>query len=195
MNDKSWSSWIARLANGDDQAIREFWDAYGHRLQKLAARHLASGLQHRIGPEDVVQSACRTFLRRAEQQQFSLNDAETLWRLLCVITITKVREQARFHLRQKRGVQREVPLPPGDDDSRQQRPEWMSREHSPEAAAEFADEFEKLLAVLDEEEQQFVRLKLEERTNAEIAASLACSERTVRRILKRVQSRLRQMLE
>ncbi len=195
MNDKSWSSWIARLAEGDDQAIREFWDAYGDRLQKLAARHLASGLQHRVGPEDVVQSACRTFLRRAQQQQFSLNDTESLWRLLCVITITKVREQARFHLRQRRGVQREVSLPPGDDDSQHPRREWMSNEHSPEAAAEFADEFEKLLNALDEEEQQFVRLKLEERTNAEIAASLACSERTVRRILKRVQSRLRQMFE
>lgn len=195
MNDKSWSSWIARLAEGDDQAIREFWDAYGHRLQKLAARHLASGLQHRVGPEDVVQSACRTFLRRAQQQQFSLDDTESLWRLLCVITITKVREQARFHLRQRRGVQREVSLPPGDDDSQHPRREWMSNEHSPEAPAEFADEFEKLLNALDEEEQQFVRLKLEERTNAEIAASLGCSERTVRRILKRVQLQLRQMLE
>ncbi|MBI84672.1 MAG: hypothetical protein CMJ81_15880 [Planctomycetaceae bacterium] len=195
MNDKSWSSWIARLAEGDDQAVHDFWDTYGDRLQKLAAHHLASGLQQRVGPEDVVQSACRTFLRRAQLQQFSLNDTESLWRLLCVITITKVREQARFHLRQRRGVQREVPLPPGDDDSQHLRREWISNEHSPEAAAEFADEFEKLLNALDEEEQQFVRLKLEEQTNAEIAASLACSERTVRRILKRVQSRLRQMLE
>jgi len=56
------------------------------------------------GPEDLVQSACRTFLRRAQIGQFRLADSEELWRLLCAITLTKVREQTRFHMRQKRGL-------------------------------------------------------------------------------------------
>ena len=46
------------------------------------------------------------------------------------------------------------------------------------------------MASLDEEERRFVDLKLQQCTNLEVAARLGCSERTVRRILKRVQSRL-----
>ena len=41
-------------------------------------------------------------------------------------------------------------------------------------------------------EQQIVLLKLQRHTNEEIADQLACSERTVRRLLQRVQTRLTQ---
>ncbi len=40
-----------------------------------------------------------------------------------------------------------------------------------------------------------VDLKLQEHTNEEAARLLGCSERTVRRILKRVQSRLTRAFE
>jgi hypothetical protein len=35
---------------------------------------------------------------------------ESLWRLLTAITLTRVREQIRFHRRQKRSIDQEVPL-------------------------------------------------------------------------------------
>jgi DNA-directed RNA polymerase specialized sigma24 family protein len=40
-----------------------------------------------------------------------------------------------------------------------------------------------------------VDLKLQEHTNGEIAQKTGCSERTVRRIVQRVQSRLRDILD
>ena len=43
---------------------------------------------------------------------------------------------------------------------------------------------------LDEEERRIVELKLLERSNAEIAEQLGCSERTVRRLLARLRERL-----
>src|SRR3954447_7477702 len=105
-----WQQLIQGLRTGDRQATQAFWDQYGELLQKVAEKHLAGGLRRRVGPEDVVQSACRTFLRRARGGEFRLEDSEGLWRLLCAITLTKIREQARYHLRQKRGLDREQPL-------------------------------------------------------------------------------------
>lgn len=61
---------------------------------------------------------------------------------------------------------------------------------TPDEAAEFTEQFQKVLSGLDEEERQLVDLKLQQYTNEEAAKRMACSERTVRRILKRVRQRL-----
>src|SRR4051794_1021719 len=103
-----WQRLITGLRQGDALIVREFCDQYAGALQKLAGRHMTAALQRRLDPEDVVQSVCRTFLRRVQVGQFRLADSESLWQLLCAITLTKVREQTRFHLRQKRGLCQEV---------------------------------------------------------------------------------------
>jgi RNA polymerase sigma factor (sigma-70 family) len=66
---------------------------------------------------------------------------------------------------------------------------------SPAEAVEFADQFQKVMDSFDEEERQVVDLKLQEYTNEEIAERLNSSERTVRRVLKRIQSRLARAFE
>jgi RNA polymerase sigma-70 factor (ECF subfamily) len=186
-----WQSWVRRLACGDDEVVNEFWGQYGDRLQGLAAKFLTSKLYRREGPEDVVQSVCRTFLRRAKEGQFELADRDSLWRLLCAITVAKVREKARYHGRQRRSFERERPL----DGSRVGAVPVEAFEPTPAEAAEFADELRGLLDEMDEEEREVVLLRIEEYTYPEIAERLGRSKRTVRRILKRVQSRLQRMLE
>lgn len=192
--EREWQSWVQRLAEGENEVVVEFWQLYGDRLQRLAAQNLNLQLQRRFGPEDVVQSACRTFLRRVREGQFQLASSEDLWRLMCAITLTKLRHQARFHLNHKRGVQREeyaasaeeaghVPWDNADDD-------W-----TPANAVQLAEQLQLLLESLEEEEQQLVRLKLENNTTREIAEHLGCSDRTVRRILSRVKAKLRRILD
>lgn len=193
--DQQWQTWVRKLAAGDSAIVSEFWAEYGGRLERLAANHLTVRLHRRVGPEDISQSACRTFLRRVQDGQFEFVDSESLWRLMCAITMTKVREHARYHLRQKRGVQRERQLDSGKDGSQTPAVQLSAAGPTPEEALEFADELEKLLSSMDDEERQLVQLKLEQQTNLEIAKQMGCSERTVRRILKRVQSRMAQMLE
>ena len=195
MDDPSWQSWIRQLVEGNPQVVDEFWRGYGPRLQRLAAGFMTSRICRREEPEDVVQSVCRTFLRRAQIGQFELPDSEALWRLLCAITLTKVRQKVRFHRRQRRSVDRERHFEPRADDSRPPGPEAVAPEPTPAEAAEFADQLQQLLAGMDEEERRVVELKLEQHTNLQMAKELSCSERTVRRILKRVQGRLRRMLE
>jgi len=190
-DDQEWRKWVEGLVEGDEQVAGEFWEQYGARLQGLAARHLTTRLYRREGPDDVVQSVCRTFFRRARVGQFELSDSESLWRLLCAITVTKVRQKARFHGRQKRRFHREKSL----DDSGPGMADFGAPEPTPAEAVEFADQIQQLMADLDEEERRLVELKLQQATSLEIAEQLGCSERTVRRILKRVESRWRRVLK
>ena len=131
-----------------------------------------------------MQSVCRTFFRRA-RGEFQLDNSDDLWRLLCAITLTKVREKTRFHMRQKRGLQNEVALEPGTDSAQSLGP--AAAGPGPAAEAEFADLLESVLASLDAEERQIVDLRLQDMTMEDIAKQISCSERTVRRIMKRVQ--------
>lgn len=190
-----WTLLVQGLRTGDRQATHDFWERYGADLQRVAANRLPPGLRARIGPEDVVQSVCRTFLRRAQGGEFQLEDSEGLWRLLCAITLTKVNEQTRFHLRKKRGLDQEERLDPGGAGASSSGRGIAARGPSPEEAAEFTDLFQNLLQSLEEEERQVVELKLQDLTNEQVADQLQCSERTVRRIMKRVQERLTQILD
>lgn len=186
----------SRLDEGDPEAARVFCERYAPMLQRVADKYLADGMRRRVGPESVCQSVCLSFLRRAQAGEFQLPDSESLWQLLCAITLTKVREKARYHRRQKRNIERERPLnsPMGrntdgeDFDLADPHPTNVD-------AVEFQEEFEALLADLDDEERQLVEIKLQQNTNEEAATKMGCSERTVRRILKRIQSKVSRGLQ
>src|SRR5437773_883220 len=70
--DDRWQELIRGLRTGERQATRDFWERYGAELHRVAAHRLPPGLRARLGPEDVVQSVCPTFLRRAQGGEFTL---------------------------------------------------------------------------------------------------------------------------
>jgi RNA polymerase sigma factor (sigma-70 family) len=181
---------IQGLRAGEAEAVRRFCTLYGPLLEELADKNLPVGLRRRVDKDDIAQSACRTFLRRVHLGQFQLPDSDALWRLLCAIALTKVRERTRFHMAQRRGLRQEQSLAAGADTGGAASAEVVDRAPTPAEAAEFADQFERLMAALDGEEQQVVNLKLQDCTNDQVAERLGCSERTARRLLKRVQSKL-----
>jgi RNA polymerase sigma factor (sigma-70 family) len=189
------SQWLIRgLRAGDSLAVGEFCRRYGDRLERVARGKMVDGLHRRFGPDDVAQSVCRTFVRRMQGGQFTLDGSESLWRLLCAITLTKVRAGARHHLRQKRGLDREVHLPASSRDEGGGAFQPAAPDPTPAEIVEFADELDHLLAGLEEEDRRVVDLKLQQHDNAEIAEALGCSERTVRRILARLQEQFEKAL-
>jgi len=187
-------AWLRQLLDGDALVVDEFWRDYGERLQRLAENHLSARLKRRVGADDIVQSVCRTFFRRAQIGQFDLADSDALWRLMCAITLTKIRQSARYHGRQKRNLRQEQGIEHGDGERAVTLRELMHAGPSPDEAAVFVDELEQLMAGLDDEEKRIVEFKLQQFTNQEVAEQIGCSERTVRRMIKRVQSRLRGIL-
>lgn len=186
---------IDGLRQGDEGVIRAFVDRYGRSLEAVADKNIATQMGRRFGADDVVQSVCRTFLRRAQGGEFELKDSEALWRLLCAITLTKVREKARFHMRKKRSLAQETRPSDAGDDGRD--PDAMlgaAPEPGPGDQVEFADTFEHLLSGLEADERTVIDMKLNQKGNDEIAEALQCSERTVRRMLGRLQERFEAML-
>jgi len=193
--DASWDRLIAGLRDGDQQVMAAFCQQYGDRLHRLAEKRLGGKLRRRVGPEDVVQSAYRTFLRRAQGGEFQLEGSDSLWRLLCAITLKKLYQKARSNRRLKRSFDREVH--PGTDSADDSSAAFdpVDRQPRPDEEAAFADQFEQLIATLDEEERQVVEMKLEGCSNEEAAERMGSSERTVRRIVKRIQRHLERGFE
>jgi RNA polymerase sigma-70 factor (ECF subfamily) len=185
-----WQELVAALGAGDAAKAEEFWRQFGPVLHRIADKNLGERWRRRFGPEDVAQSVCRTFFRRARGGQLRLSDGESLWALLCAITLNKIREKVRFHSRQKRSLDKEAHALPSPDESTASGFALFAPDPTPAQAAEFADQLEQLLSVLGEEERQILDLKLQDCTNEEVAQRLGKSERTVRRILKHVQARL-----
>ena len=76
---------------GHDDAATQLYLRYAHRLRALAVRQTADDLKTRIDPEDIVQSVFRTFFRRVCRGEYSVPEAEQLWKLFLVISLNKVR--------------------------------------------------------------------------------------------------------
>lgn len=191
--DDSSSAWLRELVAGEAVIVGEFWQSYGERLQRLAASRMNPALQRRVGPDDIVQSVCRTFFRRSRDGQFELHGTASLWRLLCAITLAKVKHHARFHYQAKRRVDREVASAAAGN--RETSFDPAASGPTPAEVAEFADEMQRMFEALDDEERQFVQLRIEGLTQVEIADRLGRSERTVRRLLDRVKHRWEVLLD
>ena len=79
-----------------DSGLRAAFDHFSRRLIGLARVHLGARLQHKIDPEDVVQSAYKSFLVRYGDEAL-VAEGEGLWRLLTLITIRKCADRARYY--------------------------------------------------------------------------------------------------
>ena len=195
INDENWDQLLDGLKEADPEACRVFWEHYGPLLEAVAQRQISQRLQRRVGPDDVVQSACRTFFRRMSSGQFELPDSESLWRLMCTITVTKARRAARDQSRQKRGMDQEQYIDATNADGTSNHAQIESENQTPYEAVAVADQLETLLGRLSEEECNVLDLKLQQLTNDEIAAQIGCSERTVRRLVKKIQQQWTQMID
>ena len=177
--------WIRGFRENDDSAVADFWLRYEGRLRRLADRNLSDRMKRRVDADDLVQSAFRTFLRRAGQGEFQLRDRQNLLSLLTTITLNKIRQKVRHFAAQKRG---------GDSDQYfETMADLSGNQPTPDEEAAW-QEIEDLLRGFDTEQQQVVDLKLQNHTNEEIARRLQCSERTVRRMIKRVEQNLERLI-
>jgi RNA polymerase sigma factor (sigma-70 family) len=184
MTDTPSAELLARYQRGDARAASELFRRYEQRLRQLARSRLAPRLARRLGPEDVVQSACRSFFRSARAGAFTLVEPGRLWPLLARITLRKVYRSARRHHAECRAVGQE---------------EHTTGERADPAAnpadtAAVADELSAALAGLPLTQRRVAELRLSGVSPADIAERLGCSDRTVRRALDKLRSELERRL-
>jgi DNA-directed RNA polymerase specialized sigma24 family protein len=186
----SVSRLIDGLVVGDEAAIQQLWELYFRRLVGLARKKLADTPRRAADEEDVALSAFDSFCRNAERGLFpQLLDRDSLWRVLVVITARKAAHQIRDEGRLKRGggaVMRTETS--GVEDEPLVLDELLSREPSPEFAALAAEEHQRLLRVLGDDELRSVALwRMEGYTVEEIAERLGYAPRSVKRKLQLIR--------
>ena len=64
MSDDFFAGLMRRLRSGEDAAAREVFERYTRQLVGLARRRLDERLAGKVDPEDVVQSAFKSFFVR-----------------------------------------------------------------------------------------------------------------------------------
>ncbi len=189
-SEAEWQIFILGLAEGKPSACDEFWRRYGQRLEHMARKHFPAGLQRRLAPEDIVQSTCRSFFSRIVDGRLAVSDGDSLWGLLCAITLNKTRMKQRYHLAQRRSLSRESDTQRSGDEATHSPIEPPSEDQSPEEAAIFAEQLEQLMAMLEPLEQEILQLKLGNYSHEEIAEKVHRSDRTIRRIVLKIQEKL-----
>ena len=190
-SEAQWQTFITGLAEGSPAAQEEFWARYGKRLDLVTRKNFPAGLNRRLAPEDIVQSTCRSFFTRIVAGKLEVSDRDSLWGLLCAITLNKTRMKQRFHLAQRRALNREqdthAHTSSGED---RVAFEPASAAQPPDEAVIFAEQLERVMDLLDPTEKQILQLKLDNYSNEEIAARVNRSDRTVRRVVERLQGKL-----
>ena len=77
------TSWLDRLAEGEQSAAQHVWEQYCQRLFLLARRKLGIMPRRAADEEDVVLSAFNSFCQAAAVGRFpQLHDRHDLWRVL-----------------------------------------------------------------------------------------------------------------
>ena len=173
----SVTCWLQALRGGDLEAAQRLWERYYQRLVGLARQRL-QGIPRRAADEDdVAQAAFLSFCRGAQAGRFPwVADRNDLWRLLVVLTARKA-----IKLLGKEGRVGGESAEAGID-------QVVGDEPTPAFAAQVAEEYQRLLDKLGDDELRAIAVwKMEGYTNEEIAARLGCALTTVERRLRRIR--------
>jgi DNA-directed RNA polymerase specialized sigma24 family protein len=191
----SITHWIKELREGDSAAAEALWHCYFPRLVEFARDKLQGAGRGMADEEDVALSVLNCFYRVAQEGRYpDLADRNGLWRLLLQITSRRAIDLMRCEKRKRRGggqIRRGVIGCSSDSQGEGSLLSQMpDNSPTPEFAAMMADECRRLLEQLHDVELRAIALaKVEGLGNAEIAAQLNCSERTVERRLNLIREK------
>jgi RNA polymerase sigma-70 factor (ECF subfamily) len=182
---------MMRWQAGDQQAASELFARYADRLIALARGRLSAQLARRVDPEDVVQSAYRSFFAGAREGQYDLQRGGDMWRLLVAITLHKLQDQVKHHTAGKRSIRAEQNF--GSEDSLLGiQPHLLAQAPDPVAAVALVDEVEQLMRRLEPLQRRMLELRLQGHNLYEIAEQTQRSLSTVCRVLDRVKEQIEQ---
>jgi DNA-directed RNA polymerase specialized sigma24 family protein len=190
----SVTHWIGQLQAGNSAAAQPLWERYFQRLVYLTHKKLQGVARRAADEEDVALSAFDSFCRAAGERRFpTLNDRDSLWRLLVILTARKALHLIRDERRQKRDggpVLDETVLEAAARDGNEAGlDQVMGTEPTPEFAAQVAEKYRRLLGLLDSDEMRHIAInRMEGYSTEEIATRISCVPRTVEHKLQCIRS-------
>jgi RNA polymerase sigma-70 factor (ECF subfamily) len=192
-SDDSFDDLMARLLKGDEDAADQIFKRYAHRLIGLARSHLGGVIRQKVDPEDVVQSVFRSFFQRNAEGNWNLDDWDSLWSMLTVITVRKCGHRIGHFRAMRRDIRREVAASVKEDSSSSSGWEAIARDPTPEDAARLSETIEQLMLELDERDRPILSLSLQGYSIPEISDQISRTERPVYRAMERIKRRLLEM--
>ena len=99
-----------RVKDGDQDAAHVLYKRYVQRVFGLVDSRLGAKLRATTDAEDIVQSVFRSMFRGVQAGNYEVEPGSTLWNLLAVISLTKLRRRAHHQTAQRRDVDRLVSL-------------------------------------------------------------------------------------
>jgi RNA polymerase sigma factor (sigma-70 family) len=185
-NEYAFRELTERLKNGSDDAFEEILERFGPYVMRSVRRSLDRRLRARFDSQDFVQAVWMT-VHEHRDRLAECASPDSLMALLVTIAQRKVRYQFRRHLQaQKQNINRErsmqndsfvLPLP----------------DHSAEHPSQIVIAREQWDLMIDEEPAKYreiMELRCEGFTLDEIADKVGVNERTVRRVIRKLTSKL-----
>jgi RNA polymerase sigma-70 factor (ECF subfamily) len=185
---------MTRLRTGEDAAAREVFERFADRLSAMARGRFNRLLARKVDPEDVVQSAFKSFFVRHRAGKLDVGGWDGLWNLLTLITLRKCADRAEYFLADRRDAAREASGPDVGNGSGA----WLvalDRQPRPEEAVILAETVEHLFRDVSAHERPVLELSLEGYTAPEISVRLGRAERSVRRLREQIRKRLERLQE
>ena len=193
-DDDTFTRLMSRLRTGEDAAAREVFEQFSNRLVALTRSRFNRLLARKVDPEDVVQSAFKSFFLRHRAGKLDVSGRDGLWNLLTLITLRKCADRAEYFLAVRRDAAREATGRAGGD-----RPDaWLvalDRQPLPEEVVILAETVEHLFQNVSAHERPILELSLLGYTAAEISGRLGRAERSVRRLREHIRKRLERLQE
>jgi len=170
---------VALIQGGDDDAATTLYERYSERLKSLANKQMSPVVRRVFEPEDIVQSAFRSLFRGVSCGSYSAPEGRSLWSLLAVIAMNKVRRKATRD-RSVRAVSLEAS---SDGHSALDFADALSPE-------QFESSLKEAIESLRPGEQEVVQLRVQGFSVEEMSDRLQRSCRTIERTLQNIREKL-----
>lgn len=175
---------VNEFQDGSQSAAKELFDKHCERLLRLAKRRIGQRMSSRFDPEDVVQSAFRTFFTRVKNDEFEFEHEDDLFKLLVRLTVRKTLRRIQYHRADKRNPEVEQGH---QSDGTEIFAKVACEEPTAEVEVALLDEFERFVGQLPQLDRQVLELKVQGYSTIEIADRLGTYDRKVRRIIERLE--------
>jgi len=175
---------VNEFQDGSESAAKALFDKHCEKLLRLAKRRIGQRMSSRFDPEDVVQSAFRTFFTRVKNDEFAFEQEDDLFKLLVRLTVRKTLRRIQYHRADKRNPEAEMGH---QSDGSEVFSKVASEEPTAEVEVALLDEFERFVGQLPQLDRQVLELKVQGYSTVEIADRLGTYDRKVRRIIERLE--------
>jgi RNA polymerase sigma-70 factor (ECF subfamily) len=189
-NNDEFNELLKRAKAGDQRAVRDFLSQFSQEVQTMVRAQLPRKLRTRFDSTDFVQSVWQSFFVEPRQDSPDFSTVEHFRGFLYGMVRNKVTEQHRRLTRTaKCDVAREEQLYLRRG-SREVLREIVSPEPTPSQNIQASDRMAQLTAGCSPCEVEVLTLRRQGLTFVEIAAKTGIHERTVRRVIEDVRSKV-----